>query len=952
MYIVKAKKIMEWIALKLRVPWIGILLLITLGSLSAIFPFTLFYGVQFMLISAAALVALRLYGAIYGFITLIGIHLIKIMIVGWEPLTAQIIAVRFIELFWMLGWLRRGKLGSLIKANAIFWIAMLIPVIAFGHLMMGLSIEQLKYEYMYMAVISMVNAMFAGIVVDFWYTTGGRQLGHSVTIPLKRIAFKYVVVFVIFVSLLLLSVDSRRQLQQMSEIIFYDLNHAANAVVQDLNEQYVNSDNLEITMKRYRHLLDVNVILLDRKDTVIAAGIDTLHRGEYLDINNFRLLKAGDSSILFSSDRISGSTHYSDVLHYWRQASFVYQADVAAGAPYRVLVQTDSDRYYSRIESIYLTTLQTLFFIIVTSMIVAAPLSNKVVSPLLRLTRMTGSLPRILFRNRQMEWPSSHVTEVQILIGNLRKMADVLLEQFEQIRLDKLTLEDRVIERTKELKNSEEVKRAIIDSSIDAIIAVDASGLIVEFNPEAERMFGLGREEVVLQKEASSLFQGASFQEIKEMLKENEYNEGRRYTTVEEISGVRREGSAFPIEYKIVEVQLGSHESLYNLFIKDITERTRAEEERVRHALALEKLNAELIREKVAIQEQRDISEQFIESVREGLVMSDRSGTITIVNRRIEEMFGLGNFLGESITDLAQAIDSMVLTDNFNLTEQTKAFLNGEQAFIETNFFFDNVEQSVFSLYMKQMDVPGKKHGFLLVFRDLTGEERLNRMKNELISVVSHELRTPVATIMGYVELMLMYDLPASQRKEFMETISSEGKRLSSLLDDVLDIQRLDNEGMTYHMTYVPLVDLVEGVAEQWNMKSSQRIYVHVFNGDLFAYADQNRIVQVLHNLIGNAVKYSPGAERIDVTLWEEEGALCIDVRDYGIGIAESEKELLFNKFYRVDNSDHRQIGGTGLGLYISRKIVEDHHGSLTFMSAPGKGSTFKVRLPKQDVVL
>lgn len=86
---------------------------------------------------------------------------------------------------------------------------------------------------------------------------------------------------------------------------------------------------------------------------------------------------------------------------------------------------------------------------------------------------------------------------------------------------------------------------------------------------------------------------------------------------------------------------------------------------------------------------------------------------------------------------------------------------------------------------------------------------------------------------MGYVELMLMYDLPASQRKEFMETISSEGKRLSSLLDDVLDIQRLDNDGMTYHMTYAPLVDLVEGVAEQWNRKSSQRIYVHAFNGDL-----------------------------------------------------------------------------------------------------------------------
>lgn len=329
-------------------------------------------------------------------------------------------------------------------------------------------------------------------------------------------------------------------------------------------------------------------------------------------------------------------------------------------------------------------------------MIVAAPLSSKVVSPLLRLTRMTGSLPRLLFRNGKMEWPTSHVTEVQILIGNLRKMADVLLEQFEQIRHDKLTLEDRVIERTKELKNSEEVKRAIIESSIDAIIAVDSNGLIVEFNPEAERMFGLRREEVILHKEAPSLFQGASCKEIKNLLERFEYVEGKRYTIVEEISGIRRDGSVFPIEYKIVEIQLGKNETLYNLFIKDITERTRAEEDRVRHALALEKLNSELFNEKIAIQEQRDISEQFIESVREGLVMSDRSGTITIVNRRIEEMFGLGDFMGRSIEDLAQAIDTMVLTDNFNLMEQTRAFLNGETAFIETEFIFNNVDKSVF----------------------------------------------------------------------------------------------------------------------------------------------------------------------------------------------------------------------------------------------------------------
>ncbi|MEK4664089.1 ATP-binding protein [Priestia sp. FSL H7-0729] len=945
---IKARRTLDWVVLKLRIPWIGTTILIILGSLSTIFPLTLFYGVQFMIGSAAALVALRLHGAIYGFVTLAVIHLLSTVCVGFQPHNLSIMLAHLLELIWMFVWQIRWKNGSLIKANAVFWVVMLLPAVYAGHLILGLNINDLKYEYMYIAVIGMVNALIAGIVVDFWITTGEHKSKRTGTIPLTRIAFKYVVAFVVFVSLMLLSADSRRQLTQMNDAILRDMKYAASAVTQDLDEGYVTSENMDQNMARYHHLLGVNVILLNRDDTVVASGLNTLQAGEYLDMDRFNLLKSRDNLILLSS----ASIHYSDVLNHWKQASFIYEAEMTIITPYRVFIVTDSSKYYPRIESIYLTTLQSLFIIILTSMIVAAPLSRKVVSPLLRLTRMTGSLPRLLFRNGKLEWPTSHVTEVQILIGNLRKMADVLLEQFEQIRHDKLTLEDRVIERTKELKNSEEVKRAIIESSIDAIIAVDSNGIIVEFNPEAERMFGFRREEVILHKEAPSLFQGASCMEIKKLLERFEYFEGKRFTIVDEISGIRRDGSVFPIDYKIVEIQLGKNETLYNLFIKDITERTRAEEDRVRHALALEKLNSELFNEKIAIQEQRDISEHFIESVREGLVMSDRSGTITIVNRRIEEMFGLGDFLGRSIEDLAQAIDTMVLTDNFNLMEQTRAFLDGETAFIETEFIFNNAEKSVFSLYMKQMDVPGKNHGFLLVFRDRTGEERLDRMKNELISVVSHELRTPVATIMGYVELMMMYDLPAAQQQEFMQTIASEGKRLSSLLDDVLDIQRLDNEGMAYHMTYVPLIELVEGVAEQWNMKSAQRIYVHTFNGDFFAYADQNRMVQVLHNLVGNAVKYSPGADRIDVTLWEEEEWLCLDVRDYGIGIAEQEKDMLFNKFYRVDNSDHRQIGGTGIGLYISRKIVEDHKGTLTFISAPGKGSTFKVRLPKQDVLV
>lgn len=125
----------------------------------------------------------------------------------------------------MLVWQIRWKNGGLIKANAVFWVVMLLPVIYAGHFMLGLNIDDLKYEYMYIAVIGMVNALIAGIVVDFWITTGEHKSKRMGTIPLTRIAFKYVVAFVVFVSLVLLSADSRRQLGQMNDAILRDMKY-------------------------------------------------------------------------------------------------------------------------------------------------------------------------------------------------------------------------------------------------------------------------------------------------------------------------------------------------------------------------------------------------------------------------------------------------------------------------------------------------------------------------------------------------------------------------------------------------------------------------------------------------------------------------------------------------------------------------------------------------------
>ncbi len=938
---------------KLRVPWIGTTVLTILGTLGCIYPVSLFHGVNLVMGSLASLIVLRMFGGMYGIGSIVLINCFCMAFTrDWTyNLIDMTIAISEIAWVWYLQ--HKNKNISILKADTYFWIAIIVPFLVFGYWVMDRDFENIQYAFLSFSVNGMINALAAGVIIDYWVTKYPTKRDNFSTIPLSRIASKYVVAFVVVVSLFLITADSRRQMNEIKSSILANLKHAAYGVTQDLQRGTLNKDTLPISIKLYKEYYRVNTVILDEQEQIILSGMNNMVPGSKLDLDNYHETYI-DGTMLYQKnfEKIGR-----DTLQNWRNNSFVYEIKTLENFPYRILIELNSSEYYHYFQKIYLVALQSLYLIMLTSMMVAAPLSRKVVSPMKGLTRLTGSLPRILFRNRQISWPTSHVTEVQILINNLRKMADVLVEQFEQIRQDKMTLEDRVNQRTYELQNSEEIKKAIIDSSTDPIISVEPSGIIIEFNPAAEQLFGWKRKEVVGLIQASSLFKGISCEEIKQRLEDFGYVRRQRYVVLtDEISGLHRNGSSFPIEYKIVEIQVGNKESIYNLFIRDMTERTIAEEEKVRHALALENLNGELVRGKSAIEEQRDISEHFIESVREGLVMCDPKGVITIVNQQIETMFGLGHYRGRSVSDFARAIDESSTKVDVQLAEKVNSFLLRELSFIETEFTFgsDETDGKVFSLYIKHVESPHKSinYGFLLVFRDRTEEERLNRMKTELISVVSHELRTPIAAIMGHVELMLLYDIPSEKRNQFMQTISAEGTRLTGLLDDFLDIQRLEDERMTYHMTYVPLLELVEGVAEQWNLKAKQRIYVHALEGDFFVYADRNRTIQVLHNIVGNAVKYSPDADRIDITVWEKEEHLGVDVRDYGIGIAEDVQANLFTKFYRVDNSDHRQIGGTGLGLYISRKIVEDHGGTLTCFSIPNKGSTFTIHLPKQDELI
>ncbi|WP_410997059.1 ATP-binding protein [Paenibacillus sp. TH7-28] len=354
------------------------------------------------------------------------------------------------------------------------------------------------------------------------------------------------------------------------------------------------------------------------------------------------------------------------------------------------------------------------------------------------------------------------------------------------------------------------------------------------------------------------------------------------------------------------------------------------------------------MREKMA-EEQHDIDTYYLESFQEGILKCDTRGMIVFMNRRLRVLFGLEEMTGQDISVFTKAMDANIQQEEHKLTKIIQAFRKGEVNRNEGKFLYAKGPRCLFSFYVNPVldEAQTACYGYLLVFRECGEEEAADKQRREMISVVSHELRTPLTTLLGYVEMLMQYDISPQNRRRYMEIIFAEGKRLSNLLEDVLDNERLESGVLNYHKTYVPLMELIYEVAERWNLKSSHLIHVDSEVEDAFIYADRIRITQVFDNLISNALKYSPGKELVSIRIAEEAGDYVIEVTDCGIGIPAEMHARLFDKFFRAGHSGSRQIKGNGLGLYIVKKIVTDHGGTISVTSEVGRGSTFRLHMPK-----
>jgi signal transduction histidine kinase len=230
---------------------------------------------------------------------------------------------------------------------------------------------------------------------------------------------------------------------------------------------------------------------------------------------------------------------------------------------------------------------------------------------------------------------------------------------------------------------------------------------------------------------------------------------------------------------------------------------------------------------------------------------------------------------------------------------------------------------------------------------DITERKGMEQLRDEMISAVSHEMRTPLTAMIGFTEILLTSTVDAEQQRNYLETIQKESERLNELIGNFLDLQRIKARRFTYQFAPVAVEQLLLDAAASFTADHARHRLTVDCAADLPPVrGDAARLHQVLANLIANAVKYSPPGSPISLGAKPSGEYVTLWVRDEGMGIPAEMREMIFDRFFRLDNTDRRMVGGAGLGLALVKEIVTAHEGRVWVESTVGKGSIFYVTLP------
>ncbi|MGH2692275.1 MAG: ATP-binding protein [Actinomycetota bacterium] len=367
-------------------------------------------------------------------------------------------------------------------------------------------------------------------------------------------------------------------------------------------------------------------------------------------------------------------------------------------------------------------------------------------------------------------------------------------------------------------------------------------------------------------------------------------------------------------------------------------------------AAELSAANERLTRE---VHERRRVEEEqraVLSSIGDGVVTTNGEGAIVLVNRGMvrlagwcqEEVSGrphadVFQFWGPDGQPLPQEQTFIVRALESRRVASTRGF--GWSLLTRRG---DRVPVSVTAAPV--LDRGRTLLGAVQIVRDVSPEKEVDQLKSSIVSTVSHELRTPLTMIQGFAELLVARDFSDEHRREALGEIKSSAERLGRLVDDLLSVSRIESGRHVVRLAPVDLTPLVKEVIPP--LASPREVRIDVVEPLPPIMADRDMVVRILTNLISNAIKYSPPDTEINMAVRQDGSEVEVAVTDHGIGMTEAELAELFTKFFRADRPEVRAVAGTGLGLYITRRLVELQGGQLRVESQLGRATTFSFTLP------
>lgn len=359
-------------------------------------------------------------------------------------------------------------------------------------------------------------------------------------------------------------------------------------------------------------------------------------------------------------------------------------------------------------------------------------------------------------------------------------------------------------------------------------------------------------------------------------------------------------------------------------------------------ARAIHHMSISLQRQLGTIRESEGRLKSVIETMPSGLLLVDAEGKIMLVNPAIEHMLGVKGteITGKSYTQFAHSYDlghliEKCVASRSNIREEIHLFLPEERI----------LEASLSPIIGDEQHIAG----VVIVLHDITAIRRLEKMRSEFVANVSHEIKTPVTSVIGFAETLLDGAMEDEETcRSFLQIIYEESQRLHRLIGDILDLSKIESRELPLQIEKFDISRLVRSTADTLNGQAEKKD--QTLNLDLpdvlEVDGDIDRIRQIVVNLLSNAIAYTPGGGRIDVTVASEAGRWRLEVADTGVGIPEKDLPRIFERFYRVDKARSRESGGTGLGLAIVKHLVDALHGSIEVNSRVGEGTTFKLTFP------